>query len=161
VLFLEGASLQALPIECGAGAPAFAGFIPAGQYRMRAFMIGPGQSQEIHEVVIAFITDAAVVTAILAHLGLPTQAPPLTPARAPPNAHFPFDGRSDAEVVDPPPTNLPDPRFTPMLVWAPRAASTLRRYKLERAVFPRCRIRCTDPVFSGVIAAGHDARHGH
>jgi hypothetical protein len=52
--------------------------------------------------VIAFITDSAVVTAILAHLGLPTQPPPMAPARAPPNAHLPFDGWSDAEVVAPP-----------------------------------------------------------
>jgi hypothetical protein len=34
--------------------------------------------------VIAFITDPEVVTAILAHLGLPTQPPSLAPARAPP-----------------------------------------------------------------------------
>jgi hypothetical protein len=27
----------------------------------------------------------------LAHLGLPTQPPPMAPARAPPNAHLPFD----------------------------------------------------------------------
>ena len=32
-------------------------------------------------VVLAFLTDPAVVSKILAHLGLPTSPPPLAPAR--------------------------------------------------------------------------------
>jgi len=52
--------------------------------------------------VIAFITDAEVVTAILAHLGLPPRPPPLAPARAPPEAQLPFAGWSDTDFIDPP-----------------------------------------------------------
>ncbi len=34
--------------------------------------------------VIAFITQTSVVERILSHLGLPTEPPPIAPARAPP-----------------------------------------------------------------------------
>ena len=37
--------------------------------------------------VLATITDPAVVVAILAHLGAPTQAPAIAAARAPPPIH--------------------------------------------------------------------------
>ncbi len=53
--------------------------------------------------VIAFITDTHVVTAILAHLGLPTLPPALTPARAPPQAELGFVVSTDDDFVDPPP----------------------------------------------------------
>ncbi len=35
------------------------------------------------EVLVADISDSEVVVAILAHLGLPTEAPPLARARSP------------------------------------------------------------------------------
>jgi hypothetical protein len=38
--------------------------------------------------LIALLTDGLVVRKILTHLGLDTEAPPLAPARAPPE--FPF-----------------------------------------------------------------------
>ena len=34
--------------------------------------------------IIAFVTDTASVTPILQHLGEPTQPPPVSPARSPP-----------------------------------------------------------------------------
>jgi len=47
-------------------------------------------------VVLAFLTDPAVVSKILAHLGLPTAPPPLSPARlASQEELFP-----DADAVD-------------------------------------------------------------
>jgi len=53
--------------------------------------------------VIAFITDAQVVTAILAHLDLPTLPPPLAPARAPPQRDLRFVISTEDDLVDPPP----------------------------------------------------------
>jgi len=53
--------------------------------------------------VIAFITDAQVVTAILAHLDLPTLPPPLAPARAPPQRDLRFVISTEDYLVDPPP----------------------------------------------------------
>jgi hypothetical protein len=53
--------------------------------------------------VIAFITDTHVVTAILAHLGLPTLPPGLAPARAPPQAELGFVVSSDDYFVEAPP----------------------------------------------------------
>ena len=41
--------------------------------------------------ILAFITAAQPVDAILTHLGLPTTAPPLSPARGPPQHDFAFD----------------------------------------------------------------------
>jgi len=38
--------------------------------------------------LIAFLTDGLVVRKILVHLGLPTEAPSLAPARAPPEFEF-------------------------------------------------------------------------
>ena len=38
--------------------------------------------------LIALITDGKVVRAILEHLGLPTTAPTLAPARSPPELEF-------------------------------------------------------------------------
>jgi len=37
--------------------------------------------------LLAFLTDPPVVRKILAHLGLPTEAPPLARARPPPPQH--------------------------------------------------------------------------
>jgi hypothetical protein len=41
--------------------------------------------------ILAFLTDPPVVSAILLHLDLPHRPPPITPARAPPQANFLFD----------------------------------------------------------------------
>ena len=41
--------------------------------------------------IIAFITDPVPVRSILSYLDLPTQPPPLSPARAPPQGLFEFD----------------------------------------------------------------------
>jgi hypothetical protein len=40
--------------------------------------------------VLTFLTDPAVVRRILAHLGLPTEPPPVAPARPPPQGDFAF-----------------------------------------------------------------------
>ena len=53
--------------------------------------------------VIAFLTDPPVVRDILRHLGIPDRPPPLTPARAPPQAEIAFD---QTPAVDP---SSPDP----------------------------------------------------
>jgi len=41
-----------------------------------------------HRVVLAFLTERAVVKAILDHLGLPTTGPPLSPARGSPQVEL-------------------------------------------------------------------------
>jgi hypothetical protein len=53
-------------------------------------------------LVLAFITAPQVVTAILAHLGLPSDPPALAPARAPPQEALSFAGWADDDFVDPP-----------------------------------------------------------
>ncbi len=40
--------------------------------------------------VLAFLTNHSAIHDILAHLGLPTAAPPIAPARAPPLQALPF-----------------------------------------------------------------------
>jgi hypothetical protein len=54
--------------------------------------------------VIAVVTDPGPVQAILAHLGLPTQAPLLAPARAPPQLALLGDSPGAREASD-----YPDP----------------------------------------------------
>jgi hypothetical protein len=49
--------------------------------------------------IIAFVTDTASVTHILQHLGEPTQPPPVSPARGPPQRQEPLD---PSPVLDPP-----------------------------------------------------------
>ncbi|MEX1256140.1 MAG: hypothetical protein WEG36_00830 [Gemmatimonadota bacterium] len=44
--------------------------------------------------VLSFITDTPTVQTILHHLALPHRPPPLTPARAPPQAELEFDQTS-------------------------------------------------------------------
>ncbi len=41
--------------------------------------------------IIAFILDPPVIEQILGHMGEPTAMPPVSPARAPPQATFDFD----------------------------------------------------------------------
>ena len=54
--------------------------------------------------VLAFLTDPTVTTAILEGLGLPSAAPPLAPARAPPQSELPF-GDWEPDFLDPPHTD--------------------------------------------------------
>jgi hypothetical protein len=41
--------------------------------------------------ILAFLTEPHTLRAILLHLGLPDRPPPLTPARAPPQAELDLD----------------------------------------------------------------------
>ncbi|MEX1258765.1 MAG: hypothetical protein WEG36_14210 [Gemmatimonadota bacterium] len=59
--------------------------------------------------VLSFITGPPTVQAILLHLALPHRPPPLTPARAPPQAELDFDQTSAFDPSDPEP--LPEPDF--------------------------------------------------
>ena len=68
-------------------------------------------------VVLAFLTDPAVVRRILVHLELPADVPPTRPAREAPEPHGP-DGYDPC--VDPPaPDEFPD--ATPIATGTPRA----------------------------------------
>ncbi len=58
--------------------------------------------------VISFITDTPTVETILHHLALPYRPPPLTPARAPPQAELDFDQTSAFDPSDPEPLSDPD-----------------------------------------------------
>ena len=53
--------------------------------------------------IIAFITDPVPVRSILSYLDLPTQPPPLSPARAPPQGLFEFDQTGGFDPADPEP----------------------------------------------------------
>ena len=53
--------------------------------------------------IIAFITDPVPVRSILSYLDLPTQPPPLSPARAPPRGLFAFDQTGGFDPSDPEP----------------------------------------------------------
>jgi len=59
--------------------------------------------------ILAFLTDPPVVGAILLHLGLPHQPPPVTPARGPPQAELSLDQTPRYDPADPEP--LPDLDF--------------------------------------------------
>ena len=63
------------------------------QYEKRSFKVDVEQCMHCggKRVQIAFITDALVVSKILAHLGMPTEAPPIAPARAPPQQDLDFE----------------------------------------------------------------------
>ena len=53
--------------------------------------------------VLSFLTDPAVVQAILLHFDLPHRPPPVTPARAPPQSAFSFDQSLAFDLTDPDP----------------------------------------------------------
>jgi len=57
--------------------------------------------------IIAFVTDTASVTRILAHIGEPTKAPVLSPARDPPA----WDEAFDQTPVFDPLAAAPEPTF--------------------------------------------------
>jgi hypothetical protein len=56
--------------------------------------------------IIAFVTDTASITCILDHVGEPTQPPPVSPARGPPEWEAPFDPSPafDPSEAEPAPT---------------------------------------------------------
>lgn len=54
--------------------------------------------------VMAFLTQGATVAKILDHLGLPSRAPPIRPARPPP-LELDFAGWADESFADPPATD--------------------------------------------------------
>ena len=56
--------------------------------------------------IIAFVTDPVPVRSILTYLDLPTQPPPLSPARAPPQGLLEFDQTVGFDPTDPEP--IPD-----------------------------------------------------
>ncbi len=53
--------------------------------------------------IIAFITDPVPVRSILSYLDLPTQPPPLYPARSTPHVLFEFDQTGGFDPTDPEP----------------------------------------------------------
>jgi hypothetical protein len=59
--------------------------------------------------VLAFLTDPPVVSAILVHLDLPNQPPPLAPARGPPQRDLLLDQTPSFDPADPEP--VPDFQF--------------------------------------------------
>jgi hypothetical protein len=57
--------------------------------------------------------SADAVDAILTHLGLPTDPPPLTPARGPPQAELAFDADPDLDLDQTPMYDLTEPEPIP------------------------------------------------
>jgi hypothetical protein len=62
--------------------------------------------------VLAFITAAEPVEAILSHLGLPTTPPPLCPARGPPHPDFAFDADPGFDLDQTPACDPTEPEPT-------------------------------------------------
>jgi hypothetical protein len=63
--------------------------------------------------ILAFITAAEPVDAILTHLGLPTTAPPLSPARGPPQHDLAFDADHGFDVDQTPDYDPTEPEPVP------------------------------------------------
>jgi hypothetical protein len=63
--------------------------------------------------ILAFITAAEPVDAILTHLGLPTGPPPLAPARGPPQPELAFDAEPDLDLDQTPMYDLTEPEPIP------------------------------------------------
>ncbi|CAN5586628.1 hypothetical protein BH23BAC4_BH23BAC4_03890 [soil metagenome] len=63
--------------------------------------------------ILAFITAAEPVDAILSHLGLPTTAPPLSPARGPPQHDLGFDADPGFDFDQTPAYDLTEPEPVP------------------------------------------------
>jgi hypothetical protein len=64
--------------------------------------------------IIAFITEAAAVRDILAHLGEPTTPPRMAPARGPPLWEMPDAGRDEFDLLAQP---APDYEFDQRIAW--------------------------------------------
>ena len=54
-------------------------------------------------VVLAFLTDPPIVSAIFLHVNLPHLPPPLSPARGPPQGDFLLDQTSEFHPAEPEP----------------------------------------------------------
>jgi hypothetical protein len=63
--------------------------------------------------ILAFITAAEPVDAILNHLGLPTTPPPLSPARGPPQPELAFDADPGFDLDQTPAYDLTEPEPAP------------------------------------------------
>jgi hypothetical protein len=63
--------------------------------------------------ILAFITAAEPVDAILTHLGLPATAPPLFPTRGPPQHDLAFDAGHDFDLDQTPAYDLTEPEPVP------------------------------------------------
>jgi hypothetical protein len=61
--------------------------------------------------ILAFLTEPEPVHAILCHLGLPATAPPLSPARGPPQHYLGFDRDLDQTPAFDPIEPEPVPDF--------------------------------------------------
>ena len=69
-----------------------------------------------HEMrVTAFIIEPASVKPLLQNLGLPTEPPPLTPARGPPLEDADIDQRPEVELGAPEP--IPEYEFDQRVSW--------------------------------------------
>jgi hypothetical protein len=66
--------------------------------------------------IIAFINEGPVIREILGHLGEPTAAPSLAPARGPPLWELPVTGQADREI-DPQIQPAPDYEFDQRVAW--------------------------------------------
>jgi hypothetical protein len=65
--------------------------------------------------ILAFISAAEPVDAILAHLGLPATAPPLSPARSPPQHDLAFDADPASDLDRTPAYDPSEPEPVPDL----------------------------------------------
>jgi hypothetical protein len=63
--------------------------------------------------ILAFITAAEPVDAILRHLGLPATPPPLSPARGPPQHDLGFDADPGVDLDQTPVHDLTEPEPIP------------------------------------------------
>jgi len=63
--------------------------------------------------ILAFITAEEPTDAILSHLGLPTTAPPLSPARGPPQHDLAFDADPGFDLDQTPAYDLTEPERIP------------------------------------------------
>ena len=66
--------------------------------------------------IIAFINDGPVIREILSHLGEPTSAPRIAPARGPPLWELPVAGQAERES-DPQAQPAPDYEFDQRVAW--------------------------------------------
>ena len=63
--------------------------------------------------ILAFLTDPAVIVAILRHLDLPTRPPALSPARGPPQPDLPLDAEPTLDLDQTPTFDPADPEPLP------------------------------------------------
>jgi len=66
--------------------------------------------------IIAFINDGLVIRKILDHMGEPTSAPRIAPARGPPLWELPVAGQAERET-DPQAQSAPDYEFDQRVAW--------------------------------------------